>query len=140
MSGYIQYSNPSYGEKECRKCLQSMKINYDAEIAIPELPNKRFDVRFEYNQKVYLLEFDGRQHFEETGLFNRNVDDEQANDILKTREAIKAGYFVIRIDYKCEPYIKQHIQAALNAPYHHFYYFSTPKMYKYLSDAIYNGY
>lgn len=134
------YSNTSYGEKECHKCLQSMNIDYRTEVAIPELPNRRFDVKFEYNRKVYLLEYDGRQHFEETGMFDRSLDQEQQNDIIKTCIAIDAGYFVIRIDHTCLSYIREHIQAALNAPNHHYYYFSTPELYKYLSDAIHNDY
>lgn len=50
----------------------------------------------------FLVEFDGRQHFEFVELFHKDIQtfrERQQKDIIKTLDAIRLGYNIIRIDY-----------------------------------------
>lgn len=127
----------SRGEIACAKILDSYNINYICEFVLNNLPRKRFDFKFEYGQRKYLLEFDGMQHFKFSPRFHANNDDFEMKrqiDILKTKEGIESDYCIIRIDYTQIHNIDRHIKIALNNP--EILYFSDRIMYKYIIDAL----
>lgn len=137
----------SHGEIACERSLQSLGIDYMCEFILPNLPRKRFDFRFEYNGKKYLLEFDGVQHFEFSPRFHYDQQafiEKQSVDTLKTQKGIEEGYYIIRIDHTQIDNIDQHIREAIktsvNADNTEYFldpvaYFSNPLMYKYIMDT-----
>lgn len=128
--------NFSKGELACMKFLDSLNIRYESQYVIHDLPNRRYDVFFSHNGKNYVLEFDGMQHFEECGFFNKGKDliYRQRVDIIKTYTAIKLNYNVIRIDYSQINNVDIHITKALNAETK--LYVSNPELYQYILQAI----
>lgn len=134
-------SKTSKGERLCYNFLTSLGIQVSEQYAIQELPRKRYDLFFVYNGKPILLEFDGSQHFRDEKYFNHDertsLENRQKMDILKTTEAISAGYYIIRIDFTQLNYIPYHILDALrNLDDETPYFFSRPEMYDYIMCQI----
>ncbi len=129
----------SKGEEECSKSLSLMGITFIREFCLPELPRKRFDFYFEYNKRKYLLEFDGRQHFEEVYYFHNTCSfkDRQDIDFLKTKVALELGYMVIRIDYTQINRVREHIEQALNSD--NYLYVSNIEMYRYITILLHHS-
>lgn len=134
----------SKGAEKCRRVLDKYNISYEREVTLDSLPNRRFDFWFELDGIQYLLEIDGKQHFEYTPFFH---DDDpsifknmQKRDVKKTLAAIKAGYFMIRIDYtqiKTMKDIEYHINNAIQHGYNGGrLYFSDPKMYQFIIENL----
>ena len=128
----------SKGELACEDVLRSLGITYYTQTQIALLPGKRYDLSFSYQGKVYLLEFDGRQHFSYIDFFHRHSENlfmqNQQTDILKTNSALKSGYCVIRIDYTQIENIEYHIRSALVNNYS--LYMTDSLMYKYINDCV----
>lgn len=90
----------SLGERRVRECLLNLNIKCEDQISFDWLPNKWYDFVFEHNGKSYILEYDGEQHFQQCTLFHPTLaifNDKREVDILKTGEALKHDYHVIRI-------------------------------------------
>lgn len=127
----------SKGELACSKVLQSLNIPFITEIVIENLPRKRFDFKFEYNGRKWLLEFDGIQHFEKCDYFHEDEDEfieKQEIDIMKTKKALEAGYCLIRIDHTQMDNVEEHIHKAINSESN--LYVSDVEMYDYILDAL----
>lgn len=108
--------NKSRGEIKCANYLQSIGINFEPQGKITTLPTKRYDFKFFYLGKWFLLEYDGIQHFKYINYFNKNVEgfiQRPQIDILKTKMAIQEGYTIIRIDYSNMSNAEIHINKAL---------------------------
>ena len=138
----------SKGELNCQSVLDEMGISYDIEYSIPSLPKKYFDFRFMYNNKWYILEYDGIQHFKQIAFFHSDEDKfkyNQSKDVIKSFHAVNTGYYLIRIDYTQLRYIKSHIMDALLLLNDDIkIYYSNINMYYYihenLSNFLYTGY
>jgi hypothetical protein len=129
----------SKGELACGRYLDSIGIPYLREFIIANLDRKRFDFLFAFEQREYLLEFDGEQHFKVMKHHHKTMNDlldRKEIDILKTEKALDAGYFIIRIDYTQLDKVATHIAAALKLPSYHRYYFSNTNMYHHIISAM----
>lgn len=126
------YSYISKGEQACMKYLDKLGIKYEKQYKLKNLDNRLYDLYFEYNNKKYLLEFDGIQHFEKIEFFdmNQSLKERQKADIIKTNAARNHKYRLIRIDYTQIDKIEEHIDKALQSKKK--LYLSTPEMYEYL--------
>ena len=105
----------SYPNKFARGLLQQLPIsNWVCEYHADWLGTKSFDNCFEFDGNRYVLELDGRQHFDKIlmkkgkNIFHR---DEKENDMLKDKLAEEHNITVIRID--CRESEKNFIQKNL---------------------------
>lgn len=100
--------------------------------------SKKYDFKFIYKNRLYIIEFDGGQHFN----FHKNINKFKSNqqiDINKTQIAIDNGYFIIRIDHTQLKEIGNHIYEAIvniSSNPSNKYYFSNSEMYKHIIDNI----
>ncbi|CAH6419476.1 Hypothetical protein HVR_LOCUS656, partial [uncultured virus] len=133
--------NESVGETCVRLVLNSLNINFTPQWTHDSLPRKRFDFFFIYNNELWLIEYDGIQHFKEIAIFHKEDDEFEYRreiDKIKTFVACTTGYKLIRIDHtnRDEESIRRHILRAfeLNSPI----YYSDDKMYEWLSKGTIN--
>lgn len=134
------------GERACCEYLTASKIRHKRRVTIPELPGRYFEFQFRIGEKRYLLEFDNSHHFEDVTCFGVTFRELRAIDIEKTIAAIKAGYFLIRIDFTCFDDIRSHIDEAIGFSLKtslnslesskQLYYLSTPKLYNYILNEV----
>lgn len=110
----------SHGEGLCSQVLTELGLNYQSQFRILTLPRRKFDFFFVHktnlDQRNVLLEFDGQQHFKYTKKFHKSNSHflrRQGIDRLKTRKAMEEGYYIIRIDYSQQKYLREHIICAL---------------------------
>lgn len=92
--------NFSKGEIAIASYLDEYDFEYEAEYRLPSINKKRFD--FALLDFKYIIEFDGEQHFEFNEHFCKSIEkfeERKQSDIIKTVEAIKCGYTIIRIGY-----------------------------------------
>jgi hypothetical protein len=123
----------SQGERICRGILERMGVPFAGQFSIAQMSSRRFDFCFQLGPQVWLIEFDGKQHFKEVPWYHmhgQTFEAGQQADIFKTHTALNAGYNLIRIDYKQVNNIEDHIKKALMSGKR--YYFSTPSMYNWL--------
>jgi hypothetical protein len=117
----------SKGEQLISKVLDDMGIKYDREYVLPILPCRKYDFIISHNDKYYLIEFDGIQHFEFVDFFHMTPEvfaHKQEIDRIKTYVPLMTGYNLIRMDYtllkSTDPTqqfnnIKNHIISALKS-------------------------
>uniref|UniRef100_A0A6C0AG34 Treble clef zinc finger domain-containing protein n=1 Tax=viral metagenome TaxID=1070528 RepID=A0A6C0AG34_9ZZZZ len=93
----------SKGANLCRQYLDNNNINYQCETALDNyITNRRFDFKFIYNNRNFILEYDGEQHFNQC-TWHKDEEDflsKQEIDRIKNYFAILSGYIVIRISKK----------------------------------------
>jgi hypothetical protein len=126
----------SHGERKCEAVLQSMNIEVIPQLRLPVNLKRIYDLSFQYKNKKWIVEYDGKQHFERTVHFHRKDGDFEARQTVdkeKTQQALDDGYNVIRIDYKQENRIYQVLQDALQKNIR--CYFSEPTMYEWLFEG-----
>lgn len=134
---WCPHCNLSKGEEAVRNVLTKYQILFQEQFVIPQLPKKKFDFYFYYNEHHYLLEYDGGQHFEFVEHFHKDHDTfltKQKVDAIKYQVPISMGYYVIRIDHESLSSIEQHIVNALNSNQQ--IYLSNPEMYLYLNQQV----
>ena len=81
----------SQGEYKCMQYLNSINIEYIRGAPLGTLIMNPFDFYFQNNNRNFLLEYDGKQHFEFNNFFHRTHDcfiERQDLDIKKTRIAL----------------------------------------------------
>jgi len=130
----------SKGEILCADILKQLGLIYQCQLRIPLLPSRRFDFFFIFQDKKYLLEFDGQQHFHYIDFFHRDEENFEENrevDILKTNIALQSGYRVIRIDYTQIDNIESLIKSFLSTTNDCVLHLSNTLMYKYITDVLY---
>lgn len=109
----------SYPNKFARGLLQQLPTeNWICEYHTDWLDKKSFDNYFEFKGKKYVLEMDGRQHFENILMKNgKNVflRNEKENDSLKDKLAKEHDITVIRIDSRDSDryFIQKNIEKSL---------------------------
>ena len=135
---HISTDNMCRGEKKCYKILINIEgitdISYKYRINGDNM--KSYDFYFVYDNKKYLLEWDGSSHFINDNCHNirKNIHDQRFRDIMYTNTALLKGYRIIRIDYTQIDCIKYHIDLALKTGQR--YYFSDEVLYEYIILAI----
>lgn len=115
-------SKKSFSEKLCGYVLWTLGIKYDKEFKTSIVLSgfskpARFDFKFDYRGRIFVLEMDGRQHFEITQKFNRTQKElttQKNRDITKMKYAMNKGYNIIRISSDCANEIRRHIEFVLN--------------------------
>lgn len=132
--------NRSNGELACQCVLNDLRISCDIEYELSSLPRKRYDFKFTHQNKNYIVEYDGIQHFKLVSLFHEDEEgfkEHQSKDIIKSFHAVNSGYYLIRIDYTQINRIKEHITNAfslLNDDVK--MYYSSISMYKYIHENL----
>ena len=127
-----------HGELKCSEILTKLGIEYiTAWSGINTIERRLFDFCFMYNNIIWLLEYDGGQHFTMCDFFHKTYTNFlrcQLIDTVKTFIPIYFNYRVIRIDYTQINNIEYHILKALelNEPI----YFSTPEMYSWMDKYV----
>jgi len=125
----------SQGEARCGQRLRERCLSPIPQYRIAPLPRYRFDYYFIYKDREYLLEFDGKQHFEETPWFHRSRRSfyKQRNcDFLKTVVALMSGYCLIRIAYNDINRLDEILDEALQGQ--ESLYLSNREMYRHLLE------
>lgn len=97
--------NYSIGEQNIKQVLEENNISYIKEFSIPQLFNYRFDFALiSENKEVFrLVEFDGRQHYEQywNSSWEENcpLSERQQRDKEKNEYALKHNIPLVRIPY-----------------------------------------
>lgn len=105
----------SYPEKIMLSALTQLNIDYKTQKIFKWSDNKIYDFYFEFDNKQYIIETHGLQHYKETGRKGaRTFKQEQENDKYKKQLAIKNGikeenYTVIDCRKSNLEFIKQNI-------------------------------
>lgn len=128
--------NASHGEKLVGEFLLKRKKAFIAEFIHPNLHELRYDYLFRWKKRIFLLEFDGEQHFKQHcfGMTEKDFFQAQERDRIKTQLARVMNIPLIRIDYTQITNISIHLLKALkkSVPL----YLSTPSLYQYLKDPV----
>lgn len=131
------YCNKSILEKLAYDCLNFLEIKFQDEVELRiEFGNSLFyDYVFSYNNKVFVLEVDGGQHFEYKEFLHRKIEEYQSareRDIQKQKIALQEGRKMIRIcDVKTHDEMMKHIKKAIELAEDTYY--SHPEKYDWLS-------
>ena len=89
----------SYPNKFGRALLEQLPLeNIDYEWSPDWIKPYRYDNYFEYNGIKYILEMDGKFHYENNGMNNMTAEEQRAIDDMKDEMAIKHNVKMIRID------------------------------------------
>lgn len=123
----------SNGESLVLEYLREKNIQFYWQHVIDQLPTRKFDFYIISEGDYYLLEFDGRQHFEMYSMFHKSYEDfleHQEIDRQKTWIPQQYGYKIIRIDHNRIGKISYHIDEALRLKQS--LYLSNVDMYQYL--------
>lgn len=129
----------SKGEKLIKLILTEIGIVFQSQYRLRQLPTKRYDFYFKYENKEYILEFDGIQHFKEFEHFHRDgrtsFNYRREIDIIKTLIPSYNGIKLIRIDYSNVDYnlMKTHLLNGIKCD--QLVYFSDPKLYEWLVNS-----
>lgn len=101
----------SYGEIKIEEILQNAELNFQEEYIFPDLksPNGK-PLRFDFvvfddvGDIDFIIEYQGRQHYEPTSRFGgvKGFYQQQYNDKLKRRYCKLHGYRLIEIPYTDE--------------------------------------
>lgn len=93
----------SKGELSVIDYLGSKNISCVTQFILPSLLTRRFDSMVIISEdRKFIIEFDGKQHFKLSNTFHKSIEkfeNDKNIDVIKTVEAIKAGYTMIRIAY-----------------------------------------
>lgn len=104
----------SYPNKFLRNLITQLPVEkYQFEYKASWTQGKSYDAYFIYQDKEYVVEIDGQQHYRST-LFS-TIEYQQENDLLKDILAEQVGCTMIRINakYSFPDYIQEQIQQSL---------------------------
>lgn len=121
------------GERKVREFFRKYNIPFVAQATFSEIPNRKYDFYFEWNNKRYLVEYDGEQHFRYVRKYHKTKQgflESQRVDRVKTHFGLMIGCTVVRIDCTQEEWIHDHLMRALCC--NTTLYLSYPERYKYL--------
>lgn len=91
----------SVGEAKIRKYLEENEISFKQEFKFNDCRDS-YPLPFDFyiEEKNTIIEFDGRQHFEDTGWFSYSLDKVLKHDKIKNEYCNNNGIKLIRIPYK----------------------------------------
>ena len=96
----------SLGELWIKEILDKYKLNYKEQVSFKDLKegSLRYDFMVEFVNKCFLIEYDGNQHYYESGQFTKTEAEKvfksiQYNDNLKNEYAKFKGIPLLRIPY-----------------------------------------
>lgn len=113
----LPYKITSFQEIACDHCkpkkssyeylvadwLKSNKINYNSEYCFSDCKSVnalRFDFKCNYNDRIILIEADGKQHFEEVEFFNSDtLKERKERDEIKNKYCKENNLTLVRIPY-----------------------------------------
>ena len=127
----------SAGERIVQEILTELDIKAEKEYRHPTLPRSRYDFHFYYESQEFLLEFDGKQHFDLYEMFTKTEEDLlyiHHRDKLKTLVTLHHRITIIRIDYTQMGKIREHLIKGIECP--KLCYYSTPKLYEFMADPV----
>jgi very-short-patch-repair endonuclease len=124
----------SKGEEKISTILNLRNIKYTPQKTFSNLlSNKNYRLKYDFyftsTEDMCIIEFDGRQHFEDIEYFNKGTTfrERQDMDILKTEFCIKNNIRLLRIAYKQIDNISELIDDFLN---NKTYIFSDNELYR----------
>lgn len=126
----------SNGERKVRQILKDLNIEFIQEYKLPVSNRRRYDYYFELSGRMFIIEYDGEQHFKYVRKYHKTKErflQAQIIDRIKTYYSWNSGVTIIRIDYTQVDNIQQHIINAVESP--GLVYFSSPTLYKYITDV-----
>ena len=130
----------SNGERVVRLCLEQRNISHRVEATFDWMPKKRYDFNFIHNERNYIIEFDGIQHFQLVEYFHKDEETfhrRQEVDVDKTFNAISKGHYMIRIAYSDIGKVPAIIDACINNPQPEaLLYCSDKEQYSWLCEAV----
>lgn len=92
-------TNRSKGEQIIEAFLQQMRIPFVSQKRFSDLPKYSFDFMVLLNDQMVLIEFNGRQHYEETYFFTDTLETIQKRDQIKQQYCLDRGIPLIIIPY-----------------------------------------
>lgn len=109
ITSFIQYrcsicshKESSY-EERVRKWLENNKIKFVKEYGFSDCKDKRilpFDFKCDFNDKIFLIEVDGSQHYYEQNWFNNiSLEERKRKDEIKNNFCKENGYVLIRLPF-----------------------------------------
>lgn len=104
----------SKGEQKIIHFLQNHKIAYEKEKRFPWQSHSQFRYDFYIKDYNLIIEYNGRQHYEETNIFSSSLQENQEHDEIKREEAIQNGYYFLIIPYTHYNKIDDILQKWLN--------------------------
>jgi hypothetical protein len=117
----IKKTNKSYGENTIHDILKKKNIAFTSEKTFSGLKgigngNLRFDFCCTINNQIYLIEYDGKQHFEPVEIWGGQLTLErrQKHDKIKNDYCEKNNIKLLRISYEEKTRIKTHIIEFIN--------------------------
>lgn len=100
-------NNHSIGERLIADFLDKNCINYKHEYSFTDLKTENgFLMRFDFaifsneDKLLFLLEYDGEQHYKETNFFKNSLENIKMRDKMKEEYCLKNNIKLIRISYK----------------------------------------
>ena len=133
---WCQTCGSSNGERQIRKILNSFNIQFIPQYKLSVCPRRKYDYYFIYNNRQYIIEYDGEQHFQFVRKYHKKKEkfiQAQIIDRIKTYHAWTSGITIIRIDYTQLNNIIHHIISGINFP--SLVYFSNSDLYKYITHV-----
>lgn len=130
----------SMGVKVLINVMNQLNIDVTLETICLSPYNTRYyyDFIFQYNNKTYVLEYDGKQHFDSNRMWFKTNEDFincQKRDIYKQYKALQNNWGVIRIDHTVKyDSFKSHVETALKNNSQ--VYYSNEKMYDWLEEGV----
>ena len=131
--------NGSEGERRIRHHLTNFNIKFREQVTCDWLPRSKYDFLIIHNNKTFLLEFDGRQHFKHIEFFHPTpeiYEGKRQIDVLKTAEALNHGHHFIRIAHTDMLDIGEIIDEIINDPTPSKLTFSDESMYEWITDGL----
>lgn len=107
----------SKGEIKISRTLDKFTINYKSEYLMKCKYKKRLRVDFFLPDYNAMIEFDGKQHFEESNYFCGKLEANKEKDMIKTRHCAANNLSLLRIHYKDFDRIEELIVSFLNFIY-----------------------
>lgn len=108
----------SKGERRCREFLEEMSLETYSQVKLHYLPTRRYDFVFEYEDNIYVIEYDGSSHFKYVPLWHETIEkfrELQRVDKIKTLIPLILGYNVLRISNDDPEHIQQCIVTFVQA-------------------------
>lgn len=90
----------SRGEEKIIALLKKYNLNFEREKIFPDLKSNGKNLRYDFFvENLFLIEYDGKQHFIKDSGYGADLENIQLRDKIKDQYAIEHGIPLIRISY-----------------------------------------